>query len=57
MKAKDKDFYRWLVYGIILLVLSLASFKWHSAFWLFLVALVISVGDILYTQYTKYIGQ
>lgn len=56
MKSKEKDFYRWLAYGIILLVIAIATFYWHSAFILFVILLVIAVGDVVYTQYTKYIA-
>jgi len=56
MKATDKDFYRWLVYGIVLLILAFAVFKWHSAFIYFVIALIIALGDVFYTQYTRYLG-
>lgn len=56
MKAKEKDFYRWLAYGIVLLVIAAASFAWQSVLWLFVPALILALGDIFYTQYTRYLG-
>ncbi|MBD3263181.1 hypothetical protein GF374_02270 [Candidatus Woesearchaeota archaeon] len=56
MKTKKRDFYRWLAYAVILLLIAAATFAWPSVFWLFVVALVVAVVDVLYIQFTKYIG-
>ena len=55
MKAKDKDFYRWLAYSLVLVVIALASFAWQAMLWVFVLALIIAIADVVYTQYTRYI--
>ena len=54
LKEAEWDFYRWLIYGIIALILAVVSIAFPALIWGFLVVLIIAIIDIIYTKYTKY---
>jgi|GEM_PF-2111606 len=54
LKEAEWDFYRWLIYGIIALILAVASIAFPVLIWGFAVVLAIALIDIFYTKYTKY---
>jgi hypothetical protein len=54
LKEAEWDFYRWLIYGFIALVLALAAIAFPVLIWGFAIVLIIAVIDIFYTKYTKY---
>ena len=54
MKGPEMDFYRWLVYAIILLVTAIGSIAAPRLLWVFAIVLIIAVVDIAYIKYTKY---
>jgi signal transduction histidine kinase len=55
IKDTEFDFYRWLFYGLILLLLALASIAWPVLLWMFAIVLIIGLGDMAYMMWTKYI--
>jgi len=54
MKDSEFDFYRWLGYGLGLLILALAAIFLPGLLWAFVILLIIAVIDIGYCQYFKY---
>ncbi|MEM2873859.1 MAG: hypothetical protein QW063_00165 [Candidatus Nanoarchaeia archaeon] len=53
LRETEFDFARWIVYGIILLALALASFVFEVALWIFAIVLAIAIVDIIYVRYFK----
>jgi len=54
VKDSEFDFYRWLSYGLSLLVLALAAIFLPGLLWAFVILLIIAVIDISYCQFFKY---
>ena len=54
MKDSEFDFYRWLGYGLGLLVLALSALLAPALIWAFIILLIIAIADISYCQYFKY---
>ncbi len=54
MKDHQIDFSRWIIYGLVLLVLALLSLKFPNAIWVFAILLIIAVIDIAYCKMYKY---
>lgn len=54
IKDTEFDLYRWLFYGIILLLLALGSIALPILLWIFAIVLIISLSDIAYIMWTKY---
>lgn len=54
MKDSEFDFYRWLGYGIGLLILALSSVFVPVLIWAFIILLIIVLADVAYCQYFKY---
>jgi len=55
IKDTEFDFYRWLFYGVILLILAFSSIAFPILLWVFAVILLIGMCDVSYTMWTKYI--
>jgi len=54
MKDSEFDFYRWLGYGLGLLILALSALLVPLLIWAFIILLIITIADIGYCQYSKY---
>jgi len=54
MKDSEFDFYRWLGYGLALLLLAIGAIFIPVVLWIFIILLVIVILDIGYSQYSKY---
>ena len=48
------DFYRWLGYGLGLLILAIIAICVPAMLWAFIILLIIALLDIGYCQYFKY---
>jgi hypothetical protein len=55
LKEAEWDFYRWLIYGFVALLLALGAIAYPPLIWGFAIVLIIAVIDIFYTKYTKYV--
>ena len=55
IKDTEFDIYRWLCYGLVLLLLALGSIAFPIMLWIFAIVLVITLCDIGYMMWTKYI--
>lgn len=53
MRETEFDAVRWVIYGIILLALAVASFAAPILLWAFAVILTIAIIDILYARFFK----
>lgn len=53
LRETEFDFMRWIIYGIILLALALASFVFEAALWIFAIVLAIAIIDIIYVRFFK----
>jgi len=54
MKDSEFDFYRWLGYGLGLLLLALGALFVPVLIWVFVILLIVTIADIGYCQYFKY---
>ena len=54
MKDQEVDFYRWVIYGLLLLLLAILAIRFPVVIWVFLILLVITVIDIAYCKKNKY---
>ncbi len=54
IKDTEFDFYRWLFYGLILLVIALGSIAFPVLLWVFVIILLIGLCDMSYMMWTKY---
>ena len=54
MKDSEFDFYRWLGYGLGLLLLAVLAIFVPLMIWAFAMLLIIAVVDISYCNYIKY---
>ena len=53
LRETEFDFLRWIVYGVLLIILALASFVFQIALWIFAIVLEIAIIDIVYVRYFK----
>jgi hypothetical protein len=53
MRETEFDNLRWIIYGIVLVVLAVASFAFQPTLWAFAVLLLIAAIDIVYVRYFK----
>jgi len=54
LKDHELDFYRWVIYGLLLLLLAVLAIKFPTLIWAFAILLVITVVDIAYCKMYKY---
>lgn len=54
MKDQDFDLYRWLIYGVIMLIIAAAMVWFPGASWAFVIVLIVAILDISYCFNTKY---
>jgi hypothetical protein len=54
MKDQEVDFYRWVIYGLLLLLLAILAIRFPVVIWVFGILLVITVIDIAYCKKNKY---
>jgi hypothetical protein len=53
MRETEFDNLRWIIYGIVLVVLAVVSFAFQPILWAFAVLLLIAAIDIVYVRYFK----
>ncbi|MCX6774905.1 MAG: hypothetical protein NTY99_02325 [DPANN group archaeon] len=53
MRETEFDNLRWIIYGIVLVVLAVVSFAFQPMLWAFAVLLLIAAIDIVYVRYFK----
>jgi hypothetical protein len=53
MRETEFDNLRWIIYGIVLVVLAVVSFAFQFMLWAFAVLLLIAAIDIVYVRYFK----
>jgi uncharacterized membrane protein len=54
MKDQEVDFYRWVIYGLLLLLLAILAIRFPVVIWVFAILLAITVIDIAYCKKYKY---
>ncbi len=54
IKDHEFDFYRWLAYGVALLLLALGAIAFGPLMYVFTAVFVVAVIDIFYHRYFKY---
>jgi len=54
MKQHEFDFYRWVIYGLVLLLLAILSIPYPVVIWAFAILLVIAIVDVAYCKMYKY---
>ena len=54
MKDSEFDYYRWIGYGVVLLILAILAIFVPLLIWVFAIMLIITLLDMGYCQYFKY---